>query len=299
MEQGGNTGGEAIPPFGGDEARGPDDARIAILPVPYEATVSYGKGTALGPEAILRASTQVELHDEQEPGEPFRLGLRTEPMFLIHPGTTEAVVQSIAARFGELMDEGLFVIMLGGEHSITPGGVAAAAARHPGLIVVQIDAHADLREEYEGDSWSHACAMARCLDVAPVHAYGIRNYSAEEAARIRGGMAGYRICHAWQMEDDSWIAPAVEAVSQRPVYLTIDVDGFDPALVPSTGTPEPGGMNWWPTLRFLARLFERANVVAADVVELAPIRGLHHPDFTVARLVYKLIGYHGRRSGRA
>ncbi len=281
-----------LPPFGGPEAETRIGARVCVFPVPFEATVSYGGGTANGPAAILRASTQVELYDEQLRSEPFRAGIRTEPPF--HPGlgTTESAVRSVEARFGNLMDEGLFVVMLGGEHSITSGGVAAAAARHPGLVVVQIDAHADLREAYEGDRFSHASAMARCLDVAEVHAYGIRNYSAEEAERIRRGIPGYRIVHAWEMAGDEWMSPAVEAVRDRPVYLTVDVDGFDPSVVPATGTPEPGGMLWWPTMRFLGRLFGAARVVAADVVELAPIEGLHHADFAAARLVYKIAGFH-------
>lgn len=281
-----------LPPFGGVEAEMREGARVAVFPVPFEATVSYGGGTAGGPAAILRASTQVELYDEQTRSEPFRAGIRTESLFEPGPGSTETAVQSIARRFGDLMDEGHFVVMLGGEHSITPGGVAAAAARHPGLVVVQIDAHADLRESYEGDPWSHASAMARCLDVAEVHAYGIRNYSVEEAERIRRGIPGYRIVHAWEMGDDGWMGPAVEAVRGRPVYLTVDVDGFDPSVVPATGTPEPGGMYWWPTIRFLDRLFGAARVVAADVVELAPVEGLHHADFAAARLVYKIAGFH-------
>lgn len=286
----------SLPPFGGVEAEMREGARVAVFPVPFEATVSYGGGTAGGPAAILRASTQVELYDEQTRSEPFRAGIRTEPLFEPGPGSTETAVQSIARRFGQLMDEGLFVVMLGGEHSITPGGVAAAAARHPGLVVVQIDAHADLREAYEGDPWSHASAMTRCLDVAELHAYGIRNYSVEEAERIRRGIPGYRIVHAWEMGDDGWMGPAVEAVRGRPVYLTVDVDGFDPSVVPATGTPEPGGMHWWPTIRFLDRLFGAARVVAADVVELAPIQGLHHADFAAARLVYKIAGFHAAGS---
>lgn len=286
----------SLPPFGGAEAEARSGSRIAVFPVPFEATVSYGGGTAQGPAAILRASTQVELYDEQSRSEPFRVGIRTEPSFVPGPGTTEAAVRSISRRFGDLMDEGLFVVMLGGEHSITPGGVAAAAARHPGLVVVQIDAHADLREAYEGDPWSHASAMARCLDVAEVHAYGVRNYSLEEAERIGHGIPGYRVVHAWEMDDDGWMGPAVDAVRDRPVYLTVDVDGFDPSVIPATGTPEPGGMRWWQTIRFLDRLFAAARVVAADVVELAPVEGLHHADFAAARLVYKIVGFHA--SGR-
>ncbi len=280
-----------LPPFGGDEAACSfEKARVAILPVPYEATVSYGGGTAHGPAAILRASTQVELYDEQLKREPFRAGIHTEPM-LDASGTTEQVVRRIEARFGALMDAGKWVVMLGGEHAITPGGVAAASKRHRGLHLVQLDAHADLRQDYQGDRWSHACAMARCLDLGvPLTAIGIRNYCIEEARWIEKGIPGYRILHAWEMESESWIERALSGLDGKPVYLTLDVDYFDPAIIPPTGTPEPGGGAWWPTLRFLAQLMTRSNVVACDVVELAPSPGLHHADFTIARLVYKLVG---------
>jgi len=190
------------------------------------------------------------------------------------------------------------VVMLGGEHSITPAGVAAAAARRDGLHVVQFDAHADLRQSYRGDPWSHACAMARSLDHATVQSIGIRSYSPEEAEWISKGIPGYRITHAWEMAGDAWIDKALEGVDGRPVYLTFDVDYFDPSIVPATGTPEPGGGRWWPTLEILDALFDRADVVACDVVELAPVEGLHHADFTVARLVYQLIGLAVREAGR-
>lgn len=283
--------GGANPPFGGDEAAASfDEARVAVLPVPYEATVSYGGGTARGPEAILAASTQVELYDEQLGTEPFKAGIHTDPSLDVS-GSTEEVLRRIERRFGALMDAGKWVVMLGGEHAITPGGVAAAVRRHPGLAVVQLDAHADLRQEYMGDRWSHAAAMARCLDHrVPLTAIGIRNYSVDEARWIQAGIPGYRIIHAWEMEDERWIERALSGLDGKPVYLTIDLDYFDPGIIPATGTPEPGGGAWWPTLRFLKGLIARANVVAVDVVELAPSPGLHHADFTAARLIYKLIG---------
>ncbi len=286
-----NPDAHELPPFGGDEAASTfDDAGVAVLPVPYEATVSYGGGTAKGPEAILRASTQVELYDEQLASEPFHAGIFTDPMLDVD-GTTERVVRRIETRFGELMDAGKWVVMLGGEHAITPGGVAAAASRHPELTVVQLDAHADLRQQYAGDRWSHACAMARCVDLGvPITAIGIRNYCVDEAQWIRQGIPGYRIVHAWEMEHETWIERALDGLDEKPVYLTIDLDYFDPSVIPATGTPEPGGGAWWPTLRFLDRLIKRTNVVACDLVELAPSPGLHHADFTAARLAYKLIG---------
>ncbi len=286
-----NPDAHELPPFGGDEAASTfDDAGVAVLPVPYEATVSYGGGTAKGPEAILRASTQVELYDEQLACEPFHAGIFTDAMLNVD-GTTEHVVRRIETRFGELMDAGKWVVMLGGEHAITPGGVAAAASRHPELTVVQLDAHADLRQQYAGDRWSHACAMARCVDLGvPITAIGIRNYCVDEAQWIRQGIPGYRIVHAWEMEHETWIERALDGLDEKPVYLTIDLDYFDPSVIPATGTPEPGGGAWWPTLRFLDRLIKRTNVVACDLVELAPSPGLHHADFTAARLAYKLIG---------
>lgn len=286
-----NPDAHELPPFGGDEAASTfDDAGVAVLPVPYEATVSYGGGTAKGPEAILRASTQVELYDEQLASEPFHAGIFTDPMLDVD-GTTEHVLRRIETRFGELMDAGKWVVMLGGEHAITPGGVAAAASRHPELTVVQLDAHADLRQQYAGDRWSHACAMARCVDLGvPITAIGIRNYCVDEAQWIRQGIPGYRIVHAWEMEHETWIERALDGLDEKPVYLTIDLDYFDPSVIPATGTPEPGGGAWWPTLRFLERLIKRTNVVACDLVELAPSPGLHHADFTAARLAYKLIG---------
>jgi agmatinase len=281
----------SVPPFGGEEAATAfEDAKVAVLPVPYEATVSYGGGTAKGPAAILRASTQVELYDEQLGREPFHAGLCTDAMLDVS-GSTEHVVRRIETRFGELMDAGKWVVMLGGEHSITPGGVAAAARRRENLVVVQLDAHADLRQEYAGDRWSHACAMARCVDLGvPITAIGIRNYCVDEAQWIRQGIPGYRVIHAWEMEHEAWIERALHGLDGKPVYLTIDLDYFDPSVIPATGTPEPGGGAWWPTLRFLERLITRTNVVACDLVELAPSPGLHHADFTAARLAYKLMG---------
>ncbi|HEX5044964.1 MAG TPA: agmatinase [Candidatus Polarisedimenticolaceae bacterium] len=279
-----------LPPFGGAEAASSfDAARAAVLPVPFEASVSYGGGTARGPEAILRASTQVELWDDLLGFEPYRHGIWTDAMLPVAGLAGEEAVGAVARRLGTLLDAGKFVMMLGGEHAITPGGVAATAERHPGLTVIQLDAHADLRQEYQGDRHSHACAMARALEHAPVRALGIRNYSVDEAAWMRRGIPGYRIVHGWEMDEASCLS-LLEGLDGTPVYLTVDVDYFDPGIVPATGTPEPGGGAWWPTLRFLETLFRRTRVVAADVVELAPVPGLHHADFTVARLVHHLIG---------
>jgi agmatinase len=272
-----------------------DESRVALLPVPYEGTVSYGTGTSRGPAAILAASKEIESFNEQMDWVPADLGIWTDPPLPLPAAPPEEVIAAVRRRFAELMDAGKWVVMLGGEHSITPGGVAAAAERYEDLHLVQLDAHADLRDSYRGERWSHACAMARCLEqAAAVRAIGIRSYSPEEARRLRQGIPGYRLLPAWELGRDGWIERALEGLEQKPVYLTVDVDYFDPSVVPATGTPEPGGGLWWPTLELLEALFGRARVVACDVVELAPIEGLHHADFTVARLVYKLIGLTGR-----
>jgi agmatinase len=274
------------------------DARVVVLPVSYEGTVSYARGTARCPAAILEASTQLELHDEQSGTDPYRCGVWTAETLVGGPDPPEQVVERVAQRCAELLDAGKWPVMLGGEHSITVGAVRAAAARFEGLRIVQLDAHADLRESYQGSPFSHACAMSRCIELVPVHAIGIRSYSAEEAERIRSGIPDYRILHAWEMQGADWIDRALDDLSGRPVYLSIDLDYFDPSIIPSTGTPEPGGPAWWPTLALLARLFQATNVVACDVVELAPAPGLHHPDYTAARLVYKLIGFWGKATKR-
>ena len=278
------------PPFGGDEARASfEAARVAIPPVPYEGTVSYGGGAANGPAAILHASTQVELYDEQLPNEPFRVGVWTMPCFPIEDRPAHEAVGLDRGTLRQSPDAGKWS-MLGGEHSITPGAVAAVEKRHPGLQVVQLDAHADLRETYQGNP----TAMRARWRAASSTPRSTRSGSATTRSRRRSGsVKGFPvpIVHGWEMEGEAWIERILAPLEGLPVYLTIDVDYFDPSVIPATGTPEPGGGSWWPTLRFLSALFRRASVVGCDVVELAPVPGLHHADFTTARLVYKLIGF--------
>ncbi len=293
---------EPTPAFLGDEAAQPDyaAASVAVLPVPYEETVSWGGGTSRGPEMILRASPYLEFYDEQMDHEPWRSGIWTDRPLAVEGLRPEQAVERIAARFGELLDDGKWVVMLGGEHSITPGGVRAAAERFEGLHLVQFDAHADLRQSYHGSKWNHACAMARCVDqVASLRAVGIRSYTIEESRWMKRGIPGHRIVHSWEMSDPDWEQRILDGLDDRPVYVTFDLDYFDPSFLPATGTPEPGGGSWFPTLAFLERLFDRGNVVACDVVELAPSPELHHADFSAARLVHKMIGMHSGGRGHA
>jgi agmatinase len=188
-----------------------------------------------------------------------------------------------------MLDAGKFLITLGGEHSITSPIVGAAAARHAGLSVLQIDAHADLRDSYLDEPHSHACAMRRTLAHAPLVQVGIRNMSEEEATALPG--LATTIFYDWNMRDDPhWIDKAVAALSDT-VYITIDLDGLEPGLMPAVGTPEPGGLSWRELLTLLRRTFETRRVIACDVVELCPIPGLASPNFVAARLVYKLLTY--------
>lgn len=271
-----------------------DRARAVLLPVPYESTTSYGGGTREGPRTIIEASRYVELFDQELGGEPaLAYGVHTLPALeLTKAGAAHAMEQlgEAYARVAEACDD-RFLLMLGGEHSLTGPAVLAQAERSDTrLSVLQMDAHADLRRSYEGTPHSHAAVMGRVLDRVDVVGVGIRATSEEEQA-LSEATSGSELVWADAMwESDRWMDRALDALGPR-VYLTFDVDYFDPSLVPSTGTPEPGGGDWYRTLRFLKRVFAEREVVAADVVEHAPMAGNHAPDFLIAKLVYKLLSY--------
>jgi agmatinase len=276
-------------------------APYQILPVPYEQTVSYGRGCAEGPAAIIRASSEVELFDEELESEPYRVGIGTLDAMPVTAAGPEAMVAALEKRVYELAKQGKTVITLGGEHSITPGPVRAYQKLYPGLSVLQIDAHADLRDGYQDCKYSHASAMMRVRDtVKTTLGLGIRNLSAPEYEYYKK-TDGCHLGFAYNRDGDShWINDNIDLLSEH-VYVTIDLDGFDPSLMPAVGTPEPGGLLWNEVLAVLRRITLRRNVVAADVVELAPIGGMHAPDFIAAKLVYKLIAYieRGRTAVRA
>ena len=270
-----------------------EKARALLLPVPYESTTSYGGGARSGPQAILESSRYIELYDQELGGDPSTVGIHTLPALeLTRAGASEAMAE-LRQSYEQLVKAAgsRFIVMLGGEHSVSSPAIRVWARRTSSrLTVLQLDAHADLRASYEGSPCSHASAMARVLDVADVVAVGVRALSAEEVEVARTS-AGVTLLWADDMwEDESWMDRAIERLGQD-VYITFDVDYFDPSLMPSTGTPEPGGGDWYRTLRFLRRVFRERNVVGCDVVELAPIPGLLAPDFMVAKLVYKLLGY--------
>ena len=278
-----------------------DSARAVILPVPYEATTSYGGGTARGPAAILEASRYIELYDQELDAEPANVGVCTLPaLHLTGAGPGEAVPELRAAYDALLSVAGdRFIVMLGGEHSISSAPVLAwaDALERTGqlkdgerLSVLQFDAHTDLREAYEGTQYSHAAVMHRVHERVDLVAVGIRALTREERELARASDRVHLFIADEIHDHDRWMDAVLEKLG-RHVYISFDVDCFDPSLVPATGTPEPGGLLWYPVLRMLRRVFEQRHVVACDVVELAPIPGFPAPDFLVAKLVYKLIGY--------
>lgn len=267
-----------------------ESSRVVILPVPFGGTVTYGGGTERGPEAIRAASRQVELFDEETRREPYKAGLHAAPPLVYRGEDPEPLLEEVARRVQQYLQDGKFVVTVGGEHSISSGAVRAYAKAFPGLVVVQFDAHSDLRESYQGSRHNHACAAARIREHARLVQIGIRSQSSEERDVIDRGQVDAVFAH--EMAEGAWEGKALRGIPRgRPVYVTVDLDYFDPSIMPSTGTPEPGGGAWYPTLRFLRRLADQARIVGFDVMELAPVPGRHAPDFLAARLIYKLLAY--------
>ena len=277
--------------FGGTlpETRTFDDSAVVILPIPVDRTTSYVPGTRNGPREILIASSHMELWDEEVGADVHGVGIFTLPEMELPFGELEPLLAEIRRVAAEVLARDKFLVALGGEHSITPPLVAAVAARHRGLSVLQIDAHADLRDCYMGTPHNHACATRRALEYAPVTQVGIRSLSAEEAQALPS--LNTKIFYdATMRRDPDWIDRVVDTLSDT-VYVTIDVDGLDPAIMPATGTPEPGGLSWYEILALLRATIARKTVVACDVVELSPLPGLMAPNFLCAKLIYKILTY--------
>ena len=273
-----------------------EHARVVILPVPLDRTTSYVPGTRNGPHEILVASSHLELWDEETGTDVHRIGVFTLPEMEFPFATMEEVVQEIRRVATEIVSRDKFPVVLGGEHSITAPVVAALAAKYRGLSVLQIDAHADLRESYMGTPHNHACAMRRVLEHARTTQVGVRSLSPEEAAAVP--TLPTEIFYDYNMrQHKDWIERVVESLSET-VYITIDCDGFDPAIMPAVGTPEPGGLTWYEALALLRRVIESRRVVGCDIVELCPLPGNVAPNFLCAKLIYKILSYRfGREVG--
>jgi agmatinase len=265
-------------------------ARFAVLPIPYDSTTSFQVGTRNGPAAILAASRQVELFDEELEGEFYKAGVATLDPLMASMGGPAAMHEDVFAVARKVVRDGKFPIGLGGEHSITSGLVRAVMTRHKKLSVLQIDAHLDLRDAYEGTPFSHASVMRRVLDLgAKVVPVGIRNVSLEEHRFVRKQKLDVLTARQCHMEDD-WMDRMLSALGDT-VYVTIDIDGFDPAYAPGTGTPEPGGLDWYDVTGLLRLVAREKTIVGADIVEVMPIPGQAVTEFLAARLAYKVIAY--------
>ena len=287
-----------------DELASPKRARAWILPIPYEGTTSYGAGTREGPQAIIAASRQVELFDREFDCEPaIAIGVHTMNPLALEHRSPEAMIQSIDKAVASILTgrpKPETLVVLGGEHSISAG--VARGMRHAGIkdfVTVHVDAHADLRDEYEGSPFSHACAARRIVEVSPIFQIGIRSLS-EGEERFRAKSKRVRTIFAEQARDSrAYLDELAEFVRGRAVYLTIDLDGLDPAEMPAVGTPEPGGLSWTDLIE-IARVVcrEAKSLPVFDVVELAPIPALKAPDFLAAKLVHKIIALALHRKAR-
>ena len=264
----------------------PKTAKIAILPVPYDGTSTWIKGADKGPEAILKTSYNLEFYDIETDSEVFRQGIFTEPPVegFKQP---EQMTQVVRQRIEMLLKKDKFPVILGGEHSVSIGAIEAMASRYENLTVLQLDAHADLRDEYEGSRYNHACVMSRVKEHCPIVQVGIRSMDTCEKANMDTSRVffAHDICDG---QDRSWIERVVALLSDN-VYLTIDLDAFDPSIMPATGTPEPGGMGWYDVVALVKAVCKHKNLVGFDIVELCPRENLWGSDFLAAKLLYKIL----------
>jgi agmatinase len=270
----------------------PNDAKVIVVPFGLEASVSYGGGTKNGPKAIIKSSHQVELFDEEFWCETFRkYGVATLKPFKIKEDVAKAIDQ-LEEITEQILAAGKFPLTLGGEHSITAGSIRPFVKKYPNLAILHFDAHADLRDGYGGEFYSHAAALRRVMDnpIKTLISCGIRNISAGEIPYLESNKDRIKIHFA--KDKRNWnIAEIVAPLKGRPVYLTFDIDGFDSSLMQATGTPEPGGIMWEDALDIIRAAGKISNIVGADLVELAPVKTLHSCDFLAAKLCYKMLAY--------
>ncbi len=263
-----------------------DSSKVVIVPVPYDGTSTWLKGADKGPQALLEASANMEVYDIDTDSEVHKVGIHTLPA-VAENSSPEAMVDAVFDCVRDLLKKKKFPIIIGGEHSVSIGAIKAVAANFSDLTILQFDAHADMRNEYEGSKNNHACVMARAKEVAPIVQVGIRSMSVEEREDVQPG----RIFYASRIhEQKSWIFELLSKLS-RNVYITIDLDVLDPSIMPSTGTPEPGGMLWYELLDILKVVSEKVNIVGFDVVELRPMKEHKASDFLAAKLIYTLLTY--------
>ena len=278
--------------FLGYDANQNIEPKVVVVPFGLEKTVSYGGGTKNGPREIIKASHQVELFDEELNKEPYReIGIKTVKPFTIKKKIGDALDQ-LSAINKEILSKNRFPLVFGGEHSITPGAIKPFANKYNHITLLHFDAHADLRESYQGEKFSHASAIKRCLDFKNVNvvSFGIRNLSQPEMNFYKNNRD--RIEIFWGKDKKNWDLFQLDKLfKNKTVYITFDVDGFDASIMPATGTPEPGGLLWEDVLPIIKRVCEMSNIVGADINELAPIKNFDSYNFLVAKLAYKILAY--------
>ena len=278
--------------FLGYEADPKINNKVVIVPFGLEKTVSYGGGTKNGPKEIIKASHQVELFDEELNKEPYKeIGIKTLKPFSIN-NRIESALDQLSKINEDILSNDKFPLVLGGEHSITPGSIKPFAKKYDEITLLHFDAHADLRESYQGEKFSHASAIKRCLDYKnlKVVSFGIRNLSKEEMDFYNNNRD--RIEIFWGKDKQTWDLSLLDKFfKNKNVYITFDVDGFDSSIMPATGTPEPGGMLWEDVLPIIKKVCQISNVVGADINELAPIKNFDSYNFLVAKLAYKILSY--------
>jgi agmatinase len=266
--------------------------KVVIVPFGLEKTVSYGGGTKNGPKEIIKASHQVELFDEELNKEPYKeIGIKTLKPFLIK-NKIENALNQLSNINEEIISNNKFPMIFGGEHSITPGAIKPFVKKYNQIILLHFDAHADLRESYNGQKFSHASAIKRCLDYnnVKVVSFGIRNLSKPEMTFYENNQDRVEIF--WGKDKKNWnLNKLKDLFSRRNVYITFDVDVFDSSVMPATGTPEPGGLMWEDVLPIIKKICQISNVVGADINELAPIKNFNSYNFLVAKLAYKILSY--------
>ncbi|OHB65536.1 MAG: agmatinase [Planctomycetes bacterium RBG_13_50_24] len=263
-----------------------ENARVVVIPVPFDHTSTWLKGADKGPAAIIEASAHMELYDIETDSEVYKRGIFTaQPVD--GQELPEDMVEMVAEQVRQYRRDNKFVVVLGGEHSVSLGSVREHAANNAGLTVLQLDAHSDLRDEYEGSKYNHACAMARIMELCPIVQVGIRSMDSSEKKALDTS----RVIFAREIfTNKNWIEKVLSKLSEN-VYVTIDLDVFDPSIMPSTGTPEPGGLLWYDVLGLMRTVIESRNVVGFDIVELCPEERNKAPDFLAAKLIYKLLSY--------
>tara|TARA_B100000700_G_scaffold65993_1_gene72838 strand:- start:152 stop:1039 length:888 start_codon:yes stop_codon:yes gene_type:complete len=266
--------------------------KVIVVPFGLEKTVSYGTGTRNGPKEIIKASHQVELYDEELNCEPYKkIGIKTLKPFKIEKNINKAL-NKISRINEQIINNNMFPLVFGGEHSITPGCIAPFAKKHKKLCLLHFDAHADLRDSYNGEKYSHASAIRRCLDYKnlSVISFGIRNISKSEVSYLRKN--SNRIKIFWAKDKKKWnLNSFKKLIKNKIVYLTFDVDGLDSSIMPATGTPEPGGLFWQETLEIIKIAMKNSKIIGADINELSPIKGFNSYNFLVAKLAYKILSY--------